>query len=98
MRHSKIIAESKNAAARSVDFARVVMYWKLGERIVVEEQKGAKRAQYGAYLLRNLSSMLEPQYGRGFSIRQLERARKFYTLYPIASALQTQLGWYHFAY
>jgi predicted nuclease of restriction endonuclease-like (RecB) superfamily len=92
----KIITDAKNAAVRSVDFARVIMYWKLGERIVVEEQNGAQRAQYGTYLLRNLSSMLEPQHGSGFSIRQLERARKFYMLYPIASALRTQLGWYQY--
>ena len=92
----KIITEAKNTAVRSVDFSRVLMYWKLGERIVVEEQKGAKRAEYGAYLLRNLSATLEPQHGSGFSVRQLERARKFYMFYPIASALRTQLGWYQY--
>jgi len=32
-----IINTAKNNAIRSVDFERVRMYWKIGERIVVEE-------------------------------------------------------------
>ena len=34
-----IIITSKNNAIRSVDFERVQMYWKIGERIFVEEQQ-----------------------------------------------------------
>ena len=67
----EIIVESKINAIRSVDFQRVVMYWKLGERIVVEEQQGKERAEYGSYLLRNLAEQLEPVFGTGFSYRQL---------------------------
>ncbi len=85
-----IIVTSKINAVRSVDFQRVVMYWKLGERIVVEEQQGKERAEYGSYLLRNLAVQLELEFGSGFSLRQLERARRFYRTYPIASALRTQ--------
>jgi hypothetical protein len=68
------------------------MYWKLGERIVVEEQQGKERAAYGSYLLRNLAAQLEPEFGSGFSVRQLERARQFYRIYPIASAVLTQFN------
>jgi len=32
-----IISQAKTNAIRSVDFERVIMYWKLGERIFVEE-------------------------------------------------------------
>ncbi|MCL2207248.1 MAG: PDDEXK nuclease domain-containing protein, partial [Fibromonadales bacterium] len=78
---------------RSVDFERVLMYWKLGERIFVEEQQGKKRAEYGAYLLKNLAEKLEPQFGSGFSHRQLARARQFHRMYPIVSALRTQFNW-----
>jgi len=47
-----IISESKIAAVRSVNFQRVLMYWRLGERIFVEEQRGEERARqfYRAYL------------------------------------------------
>ena len=89
----KIILDSRNAAIRSVDVQRVLMYWRLGERIFVEEQHGKERAGYGEYLIKNLAKEIEPEYGSGFGIRQLERARQFYRVYPIASALRTQLNW-----
>jgi len=88
-----IISTCRAQAIRSVDFQRVIMYWQLGERIVKEEQGGKERADYGAYLLRNLAKTLEPEYGSGFSVRQLERARQFFLLFPIASALRTQFNW-----
>lgn len=89
----QIIDEARNNAVRSVDFCRVHMYWNIGRRIFEEEQQGKDRADYGTYLIKNLSENLEPEYGSGFSVRQLERSRQFYRLYPIASALRTQLNW-----
>ncbi|MDR0981658.1 MAG: PDDEXK nuclease domain-containing protein, partial [Culturomica sp.] len=91
-----IIAVSRENAIRSVDFTRVVMYWKIGERIVVEEQQGKKRADYGSYLLKNLADVLEPEFGSGFSVRTLEQCRQFYRLYPIANALRSQFNWYQY--
>jgi predicted nuclease of restriction endonuclease-like (RecB) superfamily len=92
----EIIENAKSAAVRSVEYQRVLMYWQLGERIFIEEQKGADRAEYGAYLMKNLAEVIEPEYGSGFGIRQLERARQFYRTYPIASTLRTQLNWYQY--
>lgn len=88
-----IIDEARAHAVRSVDFCRVQMYWQLGRRIFEEEQQGKDRADYGSYLIKNLAKQLEPDYGSGFSVRQLERSRQFYRLYPIASTLRTQLNW-----
>ena len=88
-----IILEARKNAVRSVEFTRVKMYWQLGERIFLEEQCGQDRAEYGEYLLKNLSEQFEAEFGSGFSKRQLERARQFYRAYPIASALRTQLNW-----
>jgi predicted nuclease of restriction endonuclease-like (RecB) superfamily len=88
-----IIDTAKNEAIRSVDFHRVMMYWNLGERIVVEEQQGKERAEYGTSLLQNLAKEIEPLYGSGFTYRQLARARQFYRTYPIVSALRTQFNW-----
>jgi hypothetical protein len=92
-----IITISKQTAVRSVDFTRVVMYWKLGERIVVEEQQGKERSEYGSYLLQNLANTLEPEFGSGFSVRILEQARQFYRTYPIANAVRSQFNWYQSA-
>ena len=69
------------------------MYWQIGRRIQEEEQKGKERADYGSFLLKNLAKKLEPEYGSGFSVRQLERSRQFYRMYPNASALRSQFNW-----
>ncbi len=88
-----IIDQARNHAARSVDQARVVMYWNIGKRIFEKEQQGKERADYGAFLLETLSKNLTPVYGSGFSVRQLEICRKFYRTYPIANTLCSQLNW-----
>lgn len=62
----KIIEEARQNAVRSVDFCRVQMYWALGRRIFEEEQKGKDRADYGAYLVKNLAKLLEADYGSEF--------------------------------
>ncbi len=91
-----IIGQARVQAVRSVEFHRVQMYWKLGERIFVEEQQGKERADYGTYLISNLAKELEPEFGSGFTVRQLERSRQFYRTFPIASAVRTQLNWYQY--
>lgn len=89
----QIINTARSNAMRSVDFCRVQMYWNIGKRIFEKEQQGKERADYGSYLIRNLSRQIMPEYGSSFSVRQLERSRQFYRLYPIASTLRTQLNW-----
>jgi len=88
-----IIVNARSNAIRSVDFQRVMMYWHLGERIFIEEQRGQDRAEYGEYLIRNLSKQLEVEFGSGFSYRQLAFCRQFYKTYPIVNALRSQLNW-----
>lgn len=88
-----IINNARLNAVRSVDFCRVQMYWNIGKRIFEEEQEGKDRAEYGSYLLKRLALELEPEYGSGFSVRQLEQSRKFYRIYPIANAVRSQLNW-----
>lgn len=88
-----IINTARANAVRSVDFCRVQMYWSIGKRIFEKEQQGKERAEYGKYLIRNLAKGIEPEYGSGFSVRQLEMCRQFYRLYPIANALRSQLNW-----
>jgi len=75
-----IIETARNVAIRSVDFQRVLMYWRLGERIFVEEQHGKDRAEYGEYLIHNLAKQLENEFGSGFSYRQLGKSMFAITL------------------
>jgi len=91
-----IINSSKGRAVRSVETERMVMYWQIGKVIFEEEQRGKDRADYGEYLIRSISDEFLPQFGTGFSIRQLERNRQFYRAFPIASALRTQFSWTHY--
>ena len=88
-----IIANSRENAIRSVDNARTLMYWSIGKRIFEEEQQGKERADYGSYLLEFISKELLPEYGNGFSKRELERYRQFYRTFPIATTLRSQLSW-----
>lgn len=89
----QIIAKAQERAIRSVDFERVLMYWQIGEVIFEEEQGGKERAEYGTFLIKSISKELQPQFGSGFSVRQLQRYRQFYCTFPNTSALRTQLNW-----
>ena len=89
----QIIHEARARAVRSVDFSRVQMYWAIGKRIFEKEQQGKERADYGKFLIKNLSKEIEPIYGSGFGIRQLELSRQFYRTYPNANTLCAQLNW-----
>ena len=89
----KIIDLARSSAVYIVNFCRVQMYWQLGKRIFEQEQHGKQRADYGTYLLQNLSAKLEPEYGSGFSYRQLKFCRQFYRTYPIGNTLRSQLNW-----
>ena len=60
----------------------VETYWKIGQRIVEEEQGGASRAEYGTKLIENLSRYLTDTFGKGFSEANLQNMRNFYLVYP----------------
>jgi predicted nuclease of restriction endonuclease-like (RecB) superfamily len=89
----QIIEQSRESAIRSVNLVRVQMYWHIGERIFVEEQQGKDRADYGKFLIKTLAETLEPEFGSGFSYRQLYLFVQFYKAFPIVNALRTQLNW-----
>lgn len=88
-----IIAQSKENAIRAVDHQRTLMYWHIGKRIFEEEQEGKERADYGTFLTKYIAEELEPEYGSGFSKRQIEIIRQFYRSFPIANTLYSQLSW-----
>ena len=92
----KLINSARETAIRSVDFQRTLLYWHIGERIFNEEQDGKERANYGEYLIKYLSEQLQPEFGSGFSYRQLELMRQFFRTFPIANSLRSQLSWTHY--
>jgi len=80
------IAELLNAARtkayRAVNSIMVETYWKIGQRIVEEEQAGKSRAEYGTKLIENLSKYLTDTFGKGFSEANIKNMRSFYIAYP----------------
>ena len=79
-----------------MDTERVLMYWQIGKVIFEEEQKGKERAGYGDFLIRSLAEQLQPEFGSGFSYRQLNLFRQFYRVFPIVNALRAQFNWTHY--
>ena len=71
------------------------LYWNIGKAIM-DIQQGDERANYGDYVLEKLSEKLTAEFGKGFSKRNLERMRKFYIYFPIATTLSSQLSWSHY--
>lgn len=91
-----IVASARERAIRSVDTERVLMYWHIGKVIFEEEQQGKERAGYGEFLIKSISNEFQPQFGSGFTVRQLEMNRQFYRLFPNTNALRSQFSWTHY--
>ena len=53
-----ILQTARDNAYRQVNFIMVEAYWNIGKQIVEEEQNGKDRAEYGSYLIKELSSRL----------------------------------------
>ena len=57
--------------------------------LIEAEQNGDNRAEYGKYIIRNLSSFLTEHYGKGYSVDNLKLMRRFYTIYKTDSIGET---------
>ncbi len=79
---AKLLENARIVAIRRVDVLIVQTYWQVGKRIIVEEQGGERRAEYGKMQLKRLSGDLTKRFGKGFSIDNLELMRRFYLAYP----------------
>lgn len=77
----ELIRSARQAIVRSVDLIQVLTNFEIGRRIVEHEQGGSKRAAYGKGLLKELSTALTTEFGRGFSRSNLQNMRKFYLAY-----------------
>lgn len=85
-----ILENARSRAYQAVDNIGVQARWQVGERIVREELKYKDRADYGKYLVNNLSVDLD--VGK----RDLYRIIRFYRLYEIVTTVSSQLSWSHY--
>ncbi len=84
-----ILNIAKERVMTSINIAMVYSYYEIGKRIVIEEQKGKKRANYGKEILEMLSKELTKEFGRGYSVTNLRMIRKFYLVYKQDRIQQT---------
>ena len=81
-----LIQSARHAVTTTVNTLQVLTNFEIGRRIVEHEQKGEKRAEYGTELLKELSTRLSEEFGKGFSERNLRSFRAFYITYQDRSA------------
>jgi predicted nuclease of restriction endonuclease-like (RecB) superfamily len=79
---SELLKQARNTAYKAVNTVMVQTYWHIGKRIVEQEQRGQDRANYGDYLITNLSRFLSDTLGKGFSEANLWNIRQFYLVFP----------------
>lgn len=93
----RMIEETRQAVATTVNAALTHLYWRVGKRINDEILKG-ERADYGERILPTLSAKLTAEYGRGWGEKQLRHCLRLAETFPdeqILSALRRQLSWTH---
>ncbi|NRA73720.1 MAG: DUF1016 domain-containing protein [Rickettsiales bacterium] len=91
-----ILRNARNNSYRAINAGMVKAYWEIGKAIVEEEQKGKERAEYGTYLMKNLSKRLIRDFGKGFSLVNLKYMKQFYIAFSKGHTLCDQLSWSHY--
>jgi hypothetical protein len=94
----QILQSARQKTYQAISFAMIEAYWKIGEKIVNQEQNGKERANYGEAVLKELSESLTSDFGKGFSYANLRNFRQFYLTYPdeqICYTLCSKLTWSH---
>lgn len=72
---------ARKSVIKNINHTMVITYYEIGKTIIEDEQKGKERAEYSKETIKNLSKELTKEFGKGFSVRNLEQIRKFYFTY-----------------
>ncbi len=78
---SALLDNARKKVVSTVNQTMVITYFEIGRMIVVDEQQGKNRAEYGKAILKDLSLHLTERFGKGFSETNLRQMRNFYDLY-----------------
>jgi predicted nuclease of restriction endonuclease-like (RecB) superfamily len=87
---------ARQRAYTHVNRALIDAYWQIGQRIVLEEQKGKDRARYGVFLLKELAVRLTRELGKGLDERDLRQMRQFFLCFTEKEKLRPELSWTHY--
>ncbi|QOG11982.1 PDDEXK nuclease domain-containing protein [Arcobacter sp. FWKO B] len=95
-----LLQKARNQVYQTINITMTQTYYEIGKRIVEEEQGGESRAEYGKALLKNLSVELINEFGKGYSLRNIEQMRKFYLCFQKTQTLSTEfkLSWSHYIF
>jgi predicted nuclease of restriction endonuclease-like (RecB) superfamily len=94
----QILITARQQSYRAINTAMIEAYWKIGQKIVLQEQNGNEKANYGEAVLKELSKNLSAEFGKGFSYANLRNFRQFYLTYPdeqICYTVCSKLSWSH---
>jgi hypothetical protein len=72
---SNLLVEARKRVLKTVNHTMVLTYFEIGRMIIEEEQNGKERADYGKQLLSDLSQTLTKEFGKGFSVTNLQQMR-----------------------
>lgn len=73
-----IISTAKEHTYKTANLMIVVSNWLVGRRIVLQEQNGKDRAEYGKRIISIASQELTRSFGKGYGESTLRNYRKFY--------------------
>jgi predicted nuclease of restriction endonuclease-like (RecB) superfamily len=76
-----LLNESRKFVVKHINQTIVLTYFEVGRLIVEDEQQGKERAEYGKFVLKELSQKLTDEFGKGYSVYNLERMRNFYLVF-----------------
>ena len=76
-----IVSKARSKAFAAVNYSLVERNWRIGQRIVKQEQNGASRAEYGKHVIEVASSALTEEFGKGFSETNIRTFRKFFLIF-----------------
>lgn len=77
----ELLNSARERTKAAINIAMVYTYYEIGRRILKQEQKGLNRAEYGKKILKQLSSALTKEFGKGYSISNLKTIRQFFVVY-----------------
>ena len=76
-----LLAAARSNVARQVNNELLSTYWHIGRIIAEYEQTVPERADYGKQTLKELSKALTNEFGKGFSVSNIQFMRRFYQTY-----------------
>ncbi len=85
----ELLQNARQQVLRTVNSTMVYTYFEIGRIIVEEEQSGKDRAEYGKQILKGLSKQLTNEFGKGFSVDNLQNMRKLYLVYSISETVSS---------